>query len=92
MYKIIGFKVNSGVIKSTGKEWSNTTLYCTKAEKNVTGVSAHSFKVPTSLVKSVFPNSDNVVGSDVIFENDIKTYNGITSAVVTDIHIIKKGV
>lgn len=92
MYKIVGFKVNSGVIKSTGKDWSNTTLFCTKVEKGVTGVSTHTFKVPTSLVKSVFPNSNNVIGTDVIFENDIKTYNGITSVVVTDIHIIKKGV
>lgn len=92
MYKIVGFKVNEGTIKSTGKHWSNTTLFCTKSEKDVIGVSVHSFKVPTALVKSVFPDSDKVIGSDVFFENDIKTYNGISSAVVTDIHIIKKGV
>ena len=51
MYIVKGFKKNSGVVKETGKEWENYTLFCLKESKDekVIGYEIHIAKVSTKV-------------------------------------------
>ena len=92
MYTIVGFKENKGKFDN-GREWSNYSLFCLKDEDNVNGKNIQMVKVPTKLLQDTFPDSKTVVGSDVMFDVDIRSYNGVSKPVVTGINIIKqKGV
>ena len=84
MYKIIGYKRNTGKLEN-GKEWENFSLYCTKEDPSVDGLSVEVVKVNPEILKSVFPNSKDVLGSEVAFAMDVRRYNGTPKVVVTNI-------
>ena len=92
IYEIIGVQEHSGVIRSTGKEWTNYELFCAvendRTLKGLTGRTIETVKVS----KSLFEILVNEVGSDFIgvrcnFEFEKRTFNGVDKIVTSDIVI-----
>lgn len=90
MYIIRGFKHNQGEYK--GRSYENYNLFCTMPnDEGVTGESVATIKVKPSILNRVFPNSNDVIGCAVDFSYKQMNFDGIVSAVVSDIKILKKG-
>lgn len=89
MYNIVGFKKNSGKLDN-GKDWSNYTLYCHKDshDEKVVGFEVQTIKVPTNVLQSAFPVPNDMLGADVNFCFDVRSYNGVDKVVVTDISVL----
>lgn len=84
MYKIIGYKRNTGKLDN-GKEWENFTLFCTKEDPTVDGLSTEIIKVKPEVLKAAFPDSNKVLGASVGFSMDVRRYNGVPKVIVTSI-------
>lgn len=90
MYIVKGFKKNSGVVKETGKEWENYTLFCLKESKDekVIGYETHIAKVPTKVMQETFPNSSAIIDSHVNINYGVRTFGGAEKLFVESIDII----
>lgn len=84
MYTIVGYKRNTGKLDN-GNEWENFSLYCTKIDPSVDGLSVEIIKVKPDVLKNTFPNSKDVLGSSVDFTMDVRRYNGVPKVIVTSI-------
>ena len=91
MYIVKGFKKNSGVVKETGKEWENYTLFCLKESKNekVIGYETHIAKVSTKVMQETFPNSSAIIDSHVNINYGVRTFGGAEKLFVESIDIIE---
>lgn len=91
MYIVKGFKKNSGVVKETGKEWENYTLFCLKESKDekVIGYETHIAKVSTKVMHETFPNSSAIIDSHVNINYGVRTFGGVDKIVVESIDIIE---
>lgn len=91
MYIVKGFKKNSGLVKETGKEWENYTLFCLKESKDekVIGYETHIAKVSTKVMQETFPNSSAIIDSHVNINYDVRTFGGVDKIVVESIDIIE---
>lgn len=91
MYIVKGFKKNSGVVKETGKEWENYTLFCLKESKDekVIGYETHIAKVSTKVMQETFPNSSAIIDSPVNINYGVRTFGGVDKIVVESIDIIE---
>lgn len=91
MYIVKGFKKNSGVVKETGKEWENYTLFCLKESKDekVTGYETHIAKVSTKIMQETFPNSSAIIDSHVSINYGVRTFGGVEKLFVESIDIIE---
>lgn len=91
MYIVKGFKKNSGVVKETGKEWENYTLFCLKESKDekVIGYETHIAKVSTKVMQETFPNSSAIIDSHVNINYGVRTFGGVDKIVVESIDIIE---
>lgn len=87
MYTIVGFKENKGFLDN-GREWKNYSVFCTKEDETVNGCSVQTIKVPSKILQDTFPDSTTVIGSNVTFDVDIRSYNGVQKPVITGINII----
>ncbi len=79
MHTIVGIKENSGVIKETGKEWRNYTLYCTKdGDEHTVGQAVTSVTVRPAVLDKFFPGADpqSVIGAQVDFAMEARSFNG----------------
>lgn len=91
MYIVKGFKKNSGVVKETGKEWENYTLFCLKESKDekVIGYETHIAKVSTNVMQETFPNSSAIIDSHVNINYGVRTFGGAEKLFVESIDIIE---
>ena len=91
MYIVKGFKKNSGVVKETGKEWENYTLFCLKESKDekVIGYETHIAKVSTKVMQETFPNSSAIIDSHVNINYGVRTFGGTEKLFVESIDIIE---
>ncbi len=91
MYIVKGFKKNSGVVKETGKEWENYTLFCLKESKDekVIGYETHIAKVSTKVMQETFPNSSAIIDSHVNINFGVRTFGGAEKLFVESIDIIE---
>lgn len=91
MYIVKGFKKNSGVVKETGKEWENYTLFCLKESKDekVIGYEIHIAKVSTKVMQETFPNSSAIIDSHVNINYGVRTFGGAEKLFVESIDIIE---
>lgn len=91
MYIVKGFKKNSGVVKETGKEWENYTLFCLKESKDekVIGYETHIAKVSTKVMQETFPNSSAIIDSHVNINYGVHTFGGAEKLFVESIDIIE---
>lgn len=91
MYIVKGFKKNSGVVKETGNEWENYTLFCLKESKDekVIGYETHIAKVSTKVMQETFPNSSAIIDSHVNINYGVRTFGGVDKIFVESIDIIE---
>ena len=84
MYTIVGFKRNTGKLEN-GTEWENFSLFCTKEDASVDGVSVETVRVKPQVLRDAFPTSKDVLGSRVSFAMECRHYNGAPKIIVTQI-------
>ena len=86
MYTIIGFKHNQGFLyEAKTQPWENYSLYCTKDDPAVDGKAVEIIKVRPAVLKTTFPSSKDVIGSNVDFAMECRRFGSKVDVRVTAI-------
>lgn len=89
-FKVLGIQTNSGVIKATGKEWTNYTLHCSVTDdkrivKGLVGSWVDSVKIPQKVMEQFVENyGSKLLGLTVLINFRRVNYGGIDKIVVAD--------